>query len=35
MVKEEERLQKRLAEEEASWLAVEEERMKLEEELYG
>jgi ATP-binding cassette subfamily F protein 3 len=35
LVKEEERLQKRLAEEEASWLALEEERMKLEEELYG
>ncbi|HPX28715.1 MAG TPA: ABC-F family ATP-binding cassette domain-containing protein [Sphaerochaeta sp.] len=35
LVNEEERLRKKLAKEEASWLALEEERMKLEEELYG
>ena len=34
LVKEEERLRKNLADEEAAWLTLEEERMKLEEELY-
>lgn len=34
LVKEEERLRKNLADEEAAWLTLEEERMILEEELY-